>query len=146
MVVRCTKMTSEAEPNQPEHEFYYRYEDRMYAGCTLTEWGSEHYYTVGPELKLLTFRVIKHTPQGAWIEPWFGEMFTLRGEKRWVSNYARKRYALPTKQEALHSFCCRKQRQISIYEARADTAKRALRLAEREMEGLNARTGLCHNC
>lgn len=91
------------------NDFFYRYVDELI--------GDE--YSSSPRMRLLEFRVQKYTPKGAWLHsPWWKPKFVL------VSG--RKRFAHPTKEEALQSFIARKRRQISIYAARHDTAKEVL--------------------
>ena len=72
-------------------------------------------------LHLETFKMLKKTPCGAWIE-YYG------GGKKFVLDAARKRFAWPTKEEALISFRARKKRQIKILTARLHDAKQALAL------------------
>jgi len=52
------------------------------------------------------------------------------GDKKFVLTGATKRFACPTKEEALKSFKARKRRQISILEAQAKHAREALHKAE----------------
>ena len=64
---------------------------------------------------------MKETPKGYWIE----------GNK-WISNYARKRSAYPTKEEAWESFKCRKERQVSILKMQLRIAEMVNRLQQPE--------------
>lgn len=59
------------------------------------------------------FEILKETPCGFWIERWEHA----RNEKRWVSSTARKRYAYPTRKEAMINFKARKYRQLQLVEA-----------------------------
>lgn len=88
-------------------EQYYRYEEVLTGHPRVT-------------IYLRVYNVIKHTPCGVWIELPYGM------GKRFILNYARKRYALPTKEEALKSFRARKQRQVEIYRAKLEIAELAL--------------------
>ena len=90
----------------------YRFEDYL---C-----GDE--YSVEVKVHLREFEVLRTTPCGAWIEGQYGR-------KRFVLKDSRKRYAHPTVDEARESFIARKKRQLSIYQARARTAERALEIA-----------------
>jgi hypothetical protein len=74
------------------------------------------------------FMVLRHTTKGVWIKTW-------AGDERFVLKNARKRYACPTKQEALDSFIARQRRRISILEAQAKDSRIGIRIAE----GLAAR-------
>lgn len=72
-------------------------------------------------LVLTTYRVLKHTPKGVFLDTEIG--------KRWVSDSTRKRYAYPTQQLALESFIKRKQRQIRLVSVTLRRAQAALDLA-----------------
>jgi hypothetical protein len=99
---------------------FYRYEDVQ--------------YTDGPRIHELVLYLVRETPCGYWISPrrhyneadedkWF---FYYGDRKRWVSKTTRKRYAYPTKAEAMANFKARKRRQIDILEYRLNRAKKAL--------------------
>lgn len=96
------------------NEKYYRYIDILW---------SEN----GVRIRLEEYDVIKHTRCGVWIKDF------VRG-KRFVNSNARKKFALPTKEEAKKSFIARKERQIRILEAQLDRAKHALQFIEEEEE------------
>lgn len=98
----------------------YRYEDRVYSTVSFGVNGGEEYGVTPVQLSLMEFDVISETPCGYWI------IWPM--EKYWVSKTAKKRFAYPTKEEALRSFRKRKERQISIYSARLKRAKEALAL------------------
>lgn len=67
-------------------------------------------YATDIKVKCEEFNVRRTTPKGYWIR----SPHAYRGGERWVSNYSKKRYAYPTKKEALISFIARKRRQIGI--------------------------------
>jgi hypothetical protein len=100
---------------------FYRYEDVQ--------------YECGPRIHLRTFYLIRETPCGHWISGSrnYNERNILyewaHGRKRWVSKTSRKRFAYPTKAEAMTNFKARKRRQIDILEYRANRAKLALSAA-----------------
>ena len=81
------------------------------------------------KLGLLCFRVQKTTPKGVWI-------LAEHGNNRFVLRDARKRFACPTKEEALASFIARKERQQHILQVRLERTVEALGLAKRKAEGL----------
>lgn len=56
----------------------------------------------GRGLTVVEFPIIGETPQGWWIKDDYGL------KKRWVSKTAKKRYAYPTREEAMESFKARK--------------------------------------
>ena len=66
--------------------------------------------------------VSKETPEGYWIHD---------GEK-WVSKTATRRYAYPTRKEAIHSFLHRKRRQVQITKASLKKAEEFYDLAHAE--------------
>ncbi len=79
-------------------------------------------FTDGPRVILAEFNLIKETPCGWWIQR-MDQWNYLTENKRWVSKTTRKRYAYPTKEEALVNFKARKRRQIAILEYQLDRAK-----------------------
>ena len=94
------------------------------------------YYNQGADVILEKFKLFKETPAGYWIIPEYwsvaDEMTTSINERynKWISKTSRKRFAYPTKEEALESFKMRKQRQIPILKAQLECAKEALKVAE----------------
>lgn len=104
-------------------DVYYRFDDYLESigGYDIHgEWESCGSRTV---IKLQSFPVLNQTPKGVWIRDW-------GGEKRFICHNWTKRYALPTVEEARHSYLKRKERQASIYEARARNAREAIALIE----------------
>ena len=87
-------------------------------------------YESGPKIILSTFKVIKETPCGWWIIQQWGDWCTPDEDKRWVSKIARKRYAYPTKEEAMISFTARKTRQLSFLKAQTSYVEEILDLIE----------------
>jgi hypothetical protein len=85
-------------------------------------------YEYDPELFLKEFDQIKETPCGWWIGT-NSSFLCLHGDRRkWASKTARKRYAYPTKKEALVNFKARKHRQIQILKAQLLSAETELNL------------------
>jgi hypothetical protein len=76
-----------------------------------------NYSSSGNNVYYQEFAVLRLTPKGYWIFTgmWHGDVPT--GEK-WVSNESRKRYAHPTKEQALEAFIYRKKRYMSILQSR----------------------------
>ena len=112
---------------------FYRYRDLLYAWNYLSD-------IAIVELKLDALYEVKETPCGWWIseDPYYKrnqEEFKILpkwdwGKPRWVSKTSRRRYAFPTKEEALVSFKARKRRQITILTHQLSQAKEALRKAK----------------
>ena len=63
-------------------------------------------YDIGPDdtPTVISYRVQKETDKGKWINSY--------GTDKWVSNTSKKRYAYPTKEEALVGFVKRKEKQL----------------------------------
>ena len=103
---------------------HYRYQDRLYCSG-LDEWGNSMGTSVKVEMR--EFRTLAETPCGYWIAlDFLGDGFI--GPKYFVLKNSRKRYAWPTKEEALTSFIERKKKQISILNHQLDHAKTALQI------------------
>jgi hypothetical protein len=111
-------------------EIWYRYDDVTYAAAA-DEWGESR----GPghtEIVLREYRVIRHTPKGAWVVPYhegWGWNWSI-DDKKFVLYAARKRLCYPSKVLALESLVARKRAMIRIYNARISGAQRALTLAD----------------
>ena len=102
---------------------FYRYEDVQYED--------------GPRIMERLYYLVRETPCGYWISTrrhyneadegeWF---FNIDERKRWVSKTSIKRWAYPTKEEAMANFKARKRRQIDILEYRLIRAKKSLQRA-----------------
>lgn len=115
---------------EPPAEFWYRYEDRRYA--TLNEWGD----VAGTysQVEESVFVVVKTTLKGVWLQHALlhssGLALTFGCKPRFVLRDARKRYACPTKAEALASFLARKQRQAQILSTQLRDVKAAIAKAQ----------------
>lgn len=106
---------------------FYRYEARETS--SVDEFGDV--IVPNPRVYLHTYNLHKETPKGYWIG--FGHYCPdrLRGNSIWVSKTARKRYAYPTKEEALLSFIRRKEKQVKILKYQAWSAEIALNEAKK---------------
>jgi hypothetical protein len=74
------------------------------------------------QLKERIFFVEKETPKGYWI------VEQHCAKRRWVSKYGRKRYAYPTKEEALRSLRRRKELHVEYARVNLETAYQGLNL------------------
>jgi len=74
---------------------------------------------------LTSFRLFSETAKGYWIGYGFdnGHSFSW---KKWVSKTARKRYAYPTKEEALNNYVKRTERRIKILQAQIESCYKGL--------------------
>jgi hypothetical protein len=113
-------------------EIWYRYVDVAYAAPT-DEFGESRHSRGSIEIQLREYSVIRHTAKGVWLDMSLGGGWSIVGQpdQRFVLNDARRRFACPTREEALASFVARKRAQIRIYRARVFRAECALRSAER---------------
>jgi len=101
-------------------EVWYRYEEVRYSPGT-DEYGDPLPYRGRLEVKLDEYEVIKTTPKGVWIR-----LYSWGNEKRFILRGARKRYACPTKEEAIESFRARKERQRRILTSQLEDVNDAL--------------------
>lgn len=113
-------------PNHPHKvgDTWYRYEDVRYATMS-DEWGeSTGSYTV---INMYEYTVRKVTPKGVWISQGTVD------NPRFVLLSATKRYAAPTKAEALESLIARRMRQCVILEHQLNRAKETIQLAQKQL-------------
>lgn len=98
--------------------FLYRFTECTYASLDpyKYEWGNDDDYDFVTHVELQAF-VAKKTPCGWSIEA------DNSNRRRFISESARKKFALPTIEDALQSYVARKKKQASIYEARAKKAR-----------------------
>ena len=80
---------------------------------------------------------VRETPCGWWIihySDYHGKMTKeeLKKDpfKKWVGKWAKKRFAYPTKEEAMKNFRLRTEKYVRILTYRIDNAKRSLKIAE----------------
>jgi hypothetical protein len=107
------------EDQVKEREYWYRVETRP--GDGMTRFGDVLGFSV--DLRLFEYPVLSHTPKGVWLDNF--------GQRKFVLNDSRKRYAYPTQEAALEAFKHRKRRQIGILSARLKDAQDGLTLAEK---------------
>jgi len=108
---------------------FYRYEGKQYATIDMS--GDYVLPSIpNPVLELTEYNLYKETPKGYWIG--YGSQLSgkLRSEARWVSKTARKRFAYPSKQEALESFIKRTKKRIRILKYQLDSCRMLLNDAE----------------
>lgn len=105
----------------------YRYEDVQYAG-SLDEYDNIIPGSGTLRIHLREYLVLRETPKGVWINH--------HGKEKFVLNRSKKRFAHPTKEEALKSFKRRKKSQLLHLEHQLARAKKALFMAENLKEEL----------
>jgi hypothetical protein len=87
------------------------------------------YRQSGGRVYVLTFKVIGHTKRCVWID--------YMGERKLVSMYSRKRFAYPSKREALENFIARTKRHIMLTEGNLNLARQSLSDAENKLGGID---------
>ena len=107
---------------------FYRYEARQYVSI---DTDGEYYSSSipNPKLEVREFDLVKETPKGYWIGLFLKPMDKPYYEK-WVSKTAKKRYAYPTKEEALNNYIRRTESRIKILKAQLLSSQIALGRAE----------------
>jgi hypothetical protein len=91
---------------------FYRYEAVEYASMGI-DGEYERSRIPNPKIELRTYNLFKETPKGYWIG--YGFLYQgLRSIGKWVPKEAKKRYAYPTKQEAMVNFIKRNEYRIRI--------------------------------
>lgn len=107
-----------------KHIKHYRYEDT--------------YFNEEIILALKMFVAIKETPKGYWIIPKSDYIFGLEfdvefddfNESYFVLKESKRRFAYPTKEEAIENFMFRKKKQLGILESQKIKAKKTLDIAK----------------
>jgi hypothetical protein len=101
---------------------FYRYEAKQYTSLLKAY--------VNVKLLLIELNLHKETLKGYWIGYGYVEEGKLRSTSKWVSKTARKRYAYPTKEEALTNYIKRTQRRVSILKNQLEVTERGLEVAK----------------
>lgn len=108
---------------------FYRYEAVQYA---------EHDYDgelvspkfPNPSVELRKYDMVKETPKGYWIG-YVSPIGRRIGEwARWVSKTSKKRYAYPTKEEALNNFIKRSEKRVKILKHQVTFTEIAINVAK----------------
>jgi len=126
---------------------FYRYEDM------LMDWDYRFNQPGRVSIYLIEFELINETTKGYWISKYPSKEYSISNkripmvlspiseesiiEKRWISKESRKKYAYPTKEEALSGFIARKNRQITILDRKLKQARVARSLAIEERSRKN---------
>ena len=106
-------------------DIWYRYMETQYAAPL-----DEYERPMGNgsvQINLTEYHVIKETPKGVWLRH---TGFLMYNWKKFVLLGSRKKFACPTKEEAMVSFIARKRAQIRIYKDRLESAEMALAIVE----------------
>jgi hypothetical protein len=116
--MKMTEIKKTYYKNYGDRRILYRYEFRQMGECF-------------DEVELLPkiFYVFKKTDKGFWIS------YSNTKGKKWVNNYAKKRFAYPTKKQALNNFIKRKERYRSILIWNIKQINSLIKLAKKEEVG-----------
>lgn len=102
-----------------DEKFWYRAENTTVTrSYSIDEYGDAEFYDVfNPvgSIRILAFKVERHTPKGVWIDDDF--------RTRWCGRNSLRGYAKPTIEEALNHLCARNKKRIKILEAALKRAK-----------------------
>lgn len=117
---KCLDSLLHGKPKEGE-KVLYRYE---------RGWTNELKVTV----YLYTYKVERETPKGYWIKVY--------GGKKWVSNDSVKRYAYPTKEEAMTNFKKRTNRCVKIQRSMLTISERYQKALEKGFSDDEVLTGV----
>jgi hypothetical protein len=111
---------------------FYRYEAVEYASTDMNgEYVSPLY--PNPKLEVRDYDLIKETPKGYWIGIMNDYGHQIGSWQKWVSKTSRKKYAYPTKKEALNNYIIRTERRIKILDWQVRACNSALNTARFEI-------------
>ena len=114
---------------------FYRYEAHEYS---VMDYDGEYVSPPfpNPRLVLYSYNLHKETPKGYWIG--YGHPDNgLQNDSKWVSKTAKKRYAYPSREEALTNYIKRTERRVNILKRQIDCCKITLKYAEAQKEKEN---------
>lgn len=103
---------------------FYRYTHRTYFGSDI-------------RIELNVFILLRETDKGYWIIPQHSEHSDILWKediKKWIPKKSKKRFAYPTKSEALQNLVARTERYVLILSSRLRRAEQSLRLAKQMTE------------
>lgn len=111
-------------------EYLYRYD------YTLVSLGLDQFDEPYPghsiRLTITKYRIIKRTPQGAWIDT--GYSWAKPQTKKFVLLTAKKQFASETEERAKEAFIARKYFQLGIYKSKIKDIEQALKLAGEKLD------------
>jgi len=101
---------------------FYRYEWTQYASL---DFDGDYVNPIfpNPVITESTFYMVKETPKGWWIS---SRKYHNKTNDRWISKTSKRRYAYPTKKEAMNNFILRTKRRIKILQWTIDSCECAL--------------------
>lgn len=108
---------------------FYRYELKTTASA------DDDIFSSSDRMVLIEYSLFRETPKGYWIG--YGNIGMLHGKDRWVSKTSKKRFAYPTKDEALVNYIKRTEYRITILTNQLNKCQYGIRWAKNERENLN---------
>jgi hypothetical protein len=114
---------------------FYRYKIENYAlMSTSDDYYSRPSYSIpNSTLVLEEYNLYKETPKGYWIHRGMWGVHKIRSDCKWIPKDSKRRFAYPTKKEALNSFIIRQKYKIKILSYQVENSKSGILLAEREI-------------
>lgn len=106
---------------------FYRYEAVEYASIGM-DGEFESARIPNPKVELRTYHLYKETPKGYWVG--YGFLDGLHSKGKWVPKEGKKRYAYPTKQEAMVNFIKRNEYRIKILNRQVWSCQNAISYAQ----------------
>jgi hypothetical protein len=114
---------------------FYRYEAVQYAVMDESgEYTNSHF--PNPKLEIREYDLLKETPKGYWIG-YLNQYGVKIGHplwQKWISKTSKKKFAYPTKEEALINFIKRTERRIRILDNQLTACKISLNIAKQKYE------------
>jgi hypothetical protein len=108
---------------------FYRYEAIEYAQMDSDTGEYIDRVFPNPQLHVNEYDLLKETPKGYWIG--YGSLgVSMYNWKKWVSKTSRKRFAYPTKEEALENYIKRTEKRLKILEWQVQECEIGLKLAK----------------
>jgi hypothetical protein len=83
-----------------------------------------------PKIELRRFDLIQETPKGYWIGSFLNGWDETPYFKKWVTKTSKKRYAYPTKAEALQNYIKRTEKRIKILKSQLQECQSGLSKAK----------------
>jgi hypothetical protein len=107
---------------------FYRYEVVEYAVMDSEgEYVDSHF--PNPKLEIREYNLLRETLKGYWVG--YGNLgYDRYSWKKWVSKTSKKRFAYPTKEEALVNFIKRTEKRLKILDWQLQVCKISLNLAK----------------
>lgn len=114
---------------------FYRYEIRSFSVGNIDGNSLLTDFSTDVNVKLLKFCLVSETPKGYWICS--GDGNELHSDRRWISKTSRKRYAYPTKKEAMVNLIKRSESRSRILRSQLHICNRGLEIVKKMYDGMD---------